>query len=119
MVVYKTAVFRVTEDGVTDALAAIRRFVGDIKDNEPGTLQYTSVQSANDPTSFLHFFIFEDEAAERKHSTSDNVNRFTDVLYPLVNGDGVGFTDYQLVASTQPISARTEVMLGPSMSQQR
>ncbi len=44
LAVYKTAVFRVTEDGVTDALAAIRRFVGDIKDNEPGTLQYTSVQ---------------------------------------------------------------------------
>ena len=80
--------------------APIRTFVSHVDDNEPGTLRYTSVQSTSDATRFLHFFIFEDEAAERKHATSDNVKEFTDVLYPLVDGDAVVFTDYWLVAST-------------------
>ena len=100
MTVYKTAVFRVREDGVGEALGAIRRFVEHVKDSEPGTLQYISVQSTTEPTRFLHFFIFEDETAEQKHATSDHVRKFTDILYPLVNGDAVEFTDYHLVAST-------------------
>ena len=100
MPVYKTAAFQVREDGVTEALEVIRTFVGQVKESEPGTLQYTSVQAASDPTRFLHFFIFEDEAAERVHASSDHVNEFTDVLYPLVEGGGVVFTDYRIVAST-------------------
>ena len=100
MPIYKTARFRVREDGLPDSLEAIRRFVEHVKHNEPGTLEYTSVQSTSDPTSFLHFFVFEDDDAERNHATSDQVRRFTDVLYPLVDGDGVVFTDYRLVAST-------------------
>ena len=47
MPIYKTARFRVREDGLTDSLEAIRRFVEHVKDNEPGTLEYTSVQSTS------------------------------------------------------------------------
>ena len=100
MTVYKTAAFRIREDGVAEALEAIQGFVDNVKDKEPGTLQYISVQSTSDPTRFLHFFIFEDEAAERIHATSDYVNKFTDTLYPLLDGDAVEFTDYRLVASS-------------------
>ena len=100
MPVHKTAAFQVREDSVTEALGAIRTFVDRVKESEPGTLQYTSVQATGDPTKFLHFFIFEDEAGERVHASSDHVNEFTEVLYPLVEGGGVVFIDYKFVAST-------------------
>ena len=100
MPVYKTARFRVRRAGLDQALAAVQIFVCYVKANEPGTLQYTSVQRADDPTQFLHFFTFESEAAQNVHSTSEGVKNFTDVLYPLLDGEQVEFTDHVLVAST-------------------
>jgi hypothetical protein len=57
------------------------------------------MQEAEDTTSFMHYFIFEDAAAEEIHRTSEAVKRFTAILYP-ETVDGVVFTDYVLIAST-------------------
>ena len=100
MAVYKTARFRVRDEGVEATLEAIAEFVDYIKASEPGTLQYTSVQQSDGTNGFLHFFTFEDKAAEERHASSDGVKRFTDVLYPLLDEDGVTFTEYGLVATT-------------------
>ncbi len=97
--IYQTARFKVRAEALERCEAAIREFVAYIKANEPGTLLYTSVRENDDPTSFLHFFIFVDAAAREKHRTSDGVRRFTDVLYPETLA-GVEFTDYSGVAST-------------------
>ena len=70
-----------------------------IKANEPGTLRYTALQQADDPTSFVNFMIFQDAAAEQQHRQSDAVKRFTAVLYPETVAS-VEFTDYSIVAST-------------------
>ena len=99
MPIYQTARFKVRAEALERCEAAIREFVAYIKANEPGTLLYTSVRENDDPTSFLHFFIFVDAAAREKHRTSDGVRRFTDVLYPETLA-GVEFTDYSGVAST-------------------
>ena len=64
MPIYMTARFRVQPESVQTCLYAINDFVDHIKANEPGTLQYTSVQEYDDSFSFLNFFAFEDEAAE-------------------------------------------------------
>ncbi len=58
-----------------------------------------SLQEKVDTTSFVHVMVFEDEAAEKDHRSSDAVRRFTDELYALTV-DGVKFVDYQEVAST-------------------
>jgi quinol monooxygenase YgiN len=58
------------------------------------------VLEKEDLTSFLHFFIFEDEAAMNIHRNSDAVRRFTDVLYPETLAL-VEFTEYTLVISTK------------------
>jgi quinol monooxygenase YgiN len=99
MTIYQTARFKVRAEALERCEAAIREFVAYIKANEPGTLLYTSVREKDDPTSFLHFFIFEDAAARERHRTSDAVRRFTDVLYPETLA-GVEFVEYSGVAST-------------------
>ena len=99
MTIYQTARFKVRAEALERCEAAIREFVAYIKANEPGTLLYISVREKDDPTSFLHYFVFEDAAARENHRTSDAVRRFTDVLYPETLA-GVQFTEYSGVAST-------------------
>ncbi len=50
----------------------------------------------NDPTRFVHIFIFRDAEAHRAHSASAEVKKFASVLYPECLAP-VEFTDYQLV----------------------
>ncbi|HJZ49343.1 MAG TPA: antibiotic biosynthesis monooxygenase [Roseiflexaceae bacterium] len=99
MPIYQTAQFEVRPEALERCEQAIREFVAYIQANEPGTLLYTSVHAAGDPASFLHFFIFEDEAARERHRTSEAVRRFTDTLYPELLAP-VEFQEYSAVATT-------------------
>jgi hypothetical protein len=62
---------------------------------------YLAWQKKDDPSYFVHFFIFEDEAAEIRHSQSEAVKRFESVYYPELVGGDVVFTDFDLGASNQ------------------
>jgi len=99
MPVFMTARFKVKPESREKCEQAIREFIAHVKANEPGTLRYTSLQEQSASTSFMHFFIFEDEAAREKHANSEGVNRFTAVLYPECLTP-VEFVEYTLVAST-------------------
>lgn len=100
MPVYMTARFEVRKERLDVCQRAIQEFVEYINANEPDTLLYTSLHESADPTRFLHSFIFRDEAARARHSSSDAVNRFTNILYPnLVTP--VEFTEYVVFANTQ------------------
>ena len=99
MPIYMTARFKVRADALQQCDEAIREFVGYVELNEPRTRLYTSVQEAGDPTRFLHFFVFDDEAAQEAHANSMAVKRFTDILYPACEAP-VEFTEYSLVATT-------------------
>ena len=58
-------------------------------------------QQKDDPTRFVHFFIFENEAAHSAHGRSEAVKRFESVYRPELAGGDVVFTDYQRVAGKQ------------------
>ena len=99
--IHKTARFQVRREGLERALAAIREFIAYVREHERGaTLRYESWQDKADPTTFVHLFTFRDAQAERNHSSSAAVKRFTKVLYPLCI-EPVEFTDFTMVASTE------------------
>ncbi len=101
MPIYMTARFRVRDQAREKCERAIREFVDYIAENEigKGTISYTAFQEPDDPTNFLHYFVFEDDAARDRHSNSDAVNKFTSVLYPETLAP-VRFTEYRVVATT-------------------
>jgi quinol monooxygenase YgiN len=97
MPIYTIAEYRVRKSGVDKVKRAIQEFLPYIKSNESGTQMYLAWQQKEDPTRFVHFFIFEDKAAHQKHSRSDAVKKFEAAYRPELDGGDVVFADYQLV----------------------
>jgi len=99
MAICQIAQYRVNSRAVDKVKRAIEEFVRSVKTNEPGTRLYVAWQQKEDPTHFVHFFIFDNEAAHKAHGESAAVKRFESIYSPeLVCGDVV-FTDYDMVAA--------------------
>jgi quinol monooxygenase YgiN len=101
MPIYTIAQYQVRPSGVEKAKEAIQEFVLYVREHEPGTRLYVAWQQKDDPTRFVHFFIFEDEAAHTAHSKSAAVKHFEMAYRPELAGGDVVFTDYELVATNQ------------------
>jgi quinol monooxygenase YgiN len=101
MPIHQIASYSVHPDGLAAVTAAITEFVDYVARNEPGTTMYTSWQQADDPTRFVHLFIFADEAAHRAHGESEAVAKFESVYRPFLAAGPVVFTDYVEIASNQ------------------
>jgi quinol monooxygenase YgiN len=101
MPIFQTAHYQVKESAVEKVKAAIEEFVRYVQDNEPHTKFYASWQQQNDPTRFVHLFIFEDEAAHTVHGGSAAVRKFESVYSPELVGGPVVFTDYLDVATNR------------------
>jgi len=71
MPIYTIAEYRVRRSGAERVKRAIKEFVRYVTANEPGTRTYLAWQRKDDPTRFVHFFIFEDEAAHKVHGGSE------------------------------------------------
>jgi quinol monooxygenase YgiN len=99
MPVYTIAQYKVNAKAVDKVKKAIAEFVRYVKANEPRTLLYTAWQQKDDPTTFVHFFIFEDEMAHEAHGKSAAVKRFESLYGPELSGGPVSFVDYNLVAT--------------------
>ena len=105
MPIYTIADYQVKASGADKVRAAIETFVPYIRDNEPRTRLYEAWQHEEDPTRFVHFFIFEDEEANRAHGNSAAVKRFEAAYRPELIGGDVRFTNYRRVATNQDDSA--------------
>ena len=101
MAIYTIAKYRVRSSGVDRVKRAIEEFVRYVQANEPGTQMYVAWHEKDDPTRFVHFFIFENEAAHTVHSESAAVKRFEAAYRPELDGGDVVFTDYRMVATNQ------------------
>jgi quinol monooxygenase YgiN len=96
--IYQTGGYQVKASAVNKVKQAIKEFVSYVQANEPGTRMYLAWQQKDDPTRFLHLFIFEDAAAQERHGQSEAVKRFESVYSPELVGGDVVFTDYEMVA---------------------
>jgi quinol monooxygenase YgiN len=97
MAIYQTGGYRVKPEAVERVKQAIKVFVKYVQENEPGTKMYLAWQEKDDPTKFLHLFIFENEAAQARHGQSAAVKQFEGVYSPELVGGDVVFTDYEMV----------------------
>jgi quinol monooxygenase YgiN len=102
MPIYQTAHYQVRAEAVDRVRSAIAEFVAYVADNEPGSRLYAAWQEIDDPTKFVHLFIFEDESAHEAHGRSAAVEKFESVYTPELTAGPVVFTDYRLVASNTP-----------------
>ena len=102
MAIYQTGAYQVKPSAVGKVKQAIEEFVGYVKANEPDTQMYLAWQQKDDPTRFLHFFIFKDAAAQARHGESEAVKRFESVYSLELVGEEVVFTDYEMVAGKLP-----------------
>lgn len=98
MPIYQTGGYQVKPSAVNKVKQAIKEFVTYVQANEPGAQMYLAWQEKNDPTRFLHLFIFADEAAQARHGESEAVKRFESVYSPELVGGEVVFTDYELIS---------------------
>ncbi len=101
MPIQTIATYRVKPSGVEKVKRAIAEFVPYVRANEPGTRLYIAWQQKDDPTRFVHFFIFENEAAHAAHDGSAAVKRFEAAYRPELREGNVVFTDYELIATNQ------------------
>jgi quinol monooxygenase YgiN len=108
MAIYQTGGYQVKASAVEKVGKAIKDFVPHVQENEPGTQMYLAWQQKDDPTRFLHFFIFEDVAAQTRHGQSEAVNRFESVYSPELVGGDVVFTDYEMVAGKRDSFGKSE-----------
>ena len=82
MAIFQTGGYQVKASAVTKVKRAIQEFVEYVRTNEPGSQMYLAWQQKDDPTKFLHLFIFADAAAQKRHGESEAVRalpRKTDV----------------------------------------
>jgi len=75
--------FQVREEKLDEAKKAINELISHVREKEPGTLLYKSLQLKNDHTSFIHFIIFADNDAHMKHRAAAYVLAFVKKLYSL------------------------------------
>ncbi|MBI5302193.1 MAG: antibiotic biosynthesis monooxygenase [Chloroflexi bacterium] len=97
MPIYQTARFQVKPGALEICQQAIREFVDAIRADEPETRMYLALNQDDDPTRFLHVFIFENDIARDRHANSAAVKKFTAILYPNCVAP-VAFTEYTFVA---------------------
>jgi quinol monooxygenase YgiN len=98
MPIFQSGAYQVKPTAVDEVKQAIKDFVQYVQTGEPGTQMYLAWQRKDDPTQFIHLFIFADEAAHQRHSQSEAVKRFQSVYAPELVGGGVVFTDYDMIA---------------------
>jgi quinol monooxygenase YgiN len=96
--VRQLARYQVHPEALERCLTAIHEFVEYVRANEPGTLRYEVWQERDNPTRFVHIFVFRDAEADRIHSESQEVKKFASILYPECLAP-VEFIDYQQVVS--------------------
>jgi quinol monooxygenase YgiN len=82
MPLYQTGGYQVKPSAVNKVKQAIKEFVAYVQANEPGTHMYLAWQQKDDPSHFLHLFIFKNAAAQTLHGQSEAVRRFESIYSP-------------------------------------
>jgi len=73
--------------GQEDALiAGMRKMIAHVRANEPNTRTYVFYRSSKEPTQFLVYEVYADQAAFAAHSGSDAMREFFTLAGTLLDG---------------------------------
>lgn len=75
--------YQVKEEKLDEAKQVISELIANVKEKEPGVLLYQSLQLKKDPTSFIHYMVFENDDAHLTHRSAPYVLDFVNKLYKL------------------------------------
>ena len=83
MAIFRLARYTVRPEEIAPCIAATAEIVADVTAHEPGTVQYTVLQEAGNPATFVHCSAYVDEAARDRHlSNPMMLQRIAAVLQP-------------------------------------
>ncbi len=75
------------KSGQEDALiAGMEKMIAHVKANEPGTVTYLLHRSTADPTTFLVYEVYADQAAFATHGASESMKEFFRLAGSLLDG---------------------------------
>jgi quinol monooxygenase YgiN len=94
--IHELARYEIRPEALEACLAAIHEFVAYVRANEAGALRYEVWQEAEQPTRFVHLFVWKDAEANRIHGESAAVKKFAGILYPYCLAP-VEFIEYKQV----------------------
>jgi quinol monooxygenase YgiN len=87
--------------GKEDALVAgMQKMIAHVQANEPGTLTYTLHRSAADPTTFVVYEVYADQAAFATHGASEPMQEFFKLAGGIMAGPP-SILMYETVAAVQ------------------
>lgn len=66
--------------------AASQEMIAHVKKNEPGTLTYVLHRAAGDPTEFLFYEAYTDQAALMTHSSSEVLQKYFGTIGGMLDG---------------------------------
>jgi len=66
--------------------AAGKEMIATVKTSEPGTLTYILHKSVKDPTEFIYYEVYQDQAAFESHGKTDHMRAFGGKIGALLAG---------------------------------
>jgi quinol monooxygenase YgiN len=66
--------------------AAGKEMIATVKTAEPGTLAYVLHKNAKDPTEFIYYEVYQDQAAFESHGKTDHMKAFGGKIGALLAG---------------------------------
>ena len=95
---YTMAKYTVRPETVNEVKKAIAEFVAEVREHEPRTLCVVFREEGQH--SFVHWMLFQDQAAEHRHGQARYNQRFAQKLMPNFVGKP-SFSEFRLFAATK------------------
>ena len=69
-----------------DFEAAAKQMIATVKESEPGTLTYVLHKNTKDPTEFVYYEVYQDQASFDSHGKTDHMKAFGGKIGSLLAG---------------------------------
>lgn len=103
--IHMTVQYKIKKKKLAKAIDALSEYMGSVKQNEPGTIEYNVFQDKDDISSIIHLMSFVDKNAKKVHEKSEHLKKLKKVLVPISKGKAIytTMTKIEFQKSTEKI----------------